>query len=1126
MKTTTKLIFGLALTLCSIGLSAADLVAFPGAQGWGRFATGGRGGTVYHVTNLNDSGTGSLRDAVSQPNRIVVFDVAGVIRINSRIVFAHNLYVAGQTAPGEGVTVYGNGVSFSGASNIIVRHMRFRMGVDGDSGKDCAGVANGNNMIFDHCSFAWGQDETFSINPDGKGVAPEYITLQNCVIGQGLMTHSAGGLMQSNYISLIGNFYCDNSTRNNKIKGINQYANNIVYNWSNGAYIMGGDSEGKSYVNIQSNLFINGPAVGGAAFTGGNADFHCYGVDNWQDRNRDGVYNPTEITDYNAATRESTPYDYPELTLNPGSTLLETNLPTVGATIPYRDPVDYYMVDEVMSYGKQGALISNEKTLVYGAPSTWKVYAGVKRTDTDGDGMPDAWEEANGTDKTKNDAMTIAANGYANIENYINSITVDDRDFFLRTPVGLVLDKATTQTLTIAWRDYTYDEAGFIVEIKTTGDYVRCGIAKSDTTRFTIGGLEPGTKYSVRIHAYKGDQKSDYVETTMSTRPLEVGVVDIDSYEPDYTWRGGTFDTDAAKEKKVLMVPANYETLELTADVAPNTLVYKAIANTTVSGTGAITGATSVNKADVGTLTLNNLNTYTGATVLHDGVLEFNSLKNGGEPSAIGSSVEFAQNWIADGGTYRYTGGNTTTNRSMKLSQTSTFDIKSATVTMNGAVEGTDASADFVIDGGGQLTVGTDKFFDYKGATILKGASLYLSTTDISKAGIGSSSKLVMAGGHLKTKGESSGYETYAFPIEVEEGTVSQFSPNRNCYINSKVSGRGTIQLNIPYVREYVQGDWSEFRGRLIARGTASTSANKDVQQGCLLLLDKTPKLDSTIVELQGNTRLAFWSTNGNITIGGLSGESTTWLSGSSKNTKNFSCTWNIGTQNSDETFHGKINNWAAAGSGYTGTVSIVKVGTGLWRLTGSNDYAGTTQVKAGMLVVDGSHTGTGAYTVAKDAVLAGKGTISGAVTIQNGGILQVGDTLAADQGLTLKGGLTLKEGAILTLNDAAAGAVRTAATQYQVFKLTGGSVVGTFAEIIPETPGEGLVWDTSDLYTKGVLKVADPSAVSSVSVGHAATEYFNLAGQRLQQPATGAAYIERVTTADGNTTSRKVVNR
>ena len=184
------------LTLVVTGLmalataSAADQLAFPGAYGWGRFAKGARASsapTVYHVTNLNDSGTGSLRDAVSTGNRIVVFDVSGVIKLSSRIVFASNLYVAGQTAPGEGITVYGNGVSFSGASNIICRYLRVRMGHGGDSGKDCAGISNGENMIFDHCSFSWGLDETFSINPDGKGSLGN-ITLQNCIFGQGLLT--------------------------------------------------------------------------------------------------------------------------------------------------------------------------------------------------------------------------------------------------------------------------------------------------------------------------------------------------------------------------------------------------------------------------------------------------------------------------------------------------------------------------------------------------------------------------------------------------------------------------------------------------------------------------------------------------------------------------------------------------------------------------------------------------------------------------------------------------------------------------------------------------------------------------------------------------------------------------
>ena len=1076
--------------------SHSGVEAFPGAQGWGRYATGGRTGSVYHVTNLNDSGTGSLRDAVSQPNRIVVFDVSGVIRINSRIVFSKNLYVAGQTAPGEGITVYGDGVSFSGADNIIVRYMRFRMGHKGSSGKDCAGIANGQNMIFDHCSFAWGLDETFSINPDGKGSTPEYITLQHCVVGQGLMTHSAGGLMQTNYVSLIGNFLCDNSTRNFKIKGINQYANNIVYNWSNGAYIMGGDSEGKSFVNIQSNLFINGPAKGGAAFTGGNADFHCYGDDNWQDRNMDGIFDPQEVTDYNAATRESEPYDYPALELNPGKTLLETNLPTVGASLPYRDMTDCYMIDEVLSYGKQGALISNEETLVYGAPDTWKVYAGIKKQDSDGDGMPDAWESANGTNPAKDDAMSMAANGYANIENYINSITAADHDFFLRTPVALVADRATTTTLSVSWRDYTYDEDGFVVAIKADGDYREAGRTSAHATSYVLTGLEPATKYTISVRAFKSEKLSEAAELTVSTRPVEAGVLDIDTYQPDYTWTSGDFLKSEADGKNVLLAPRSDATLTLSETVEPKAMVYKEVAHLTVDG-AAIGGETSVNKGGEGILTLTGNNTYHGATVVHDGILEFSTLKNGGEASSIGASVEYAQNWIFDGGTYRYTGGTTSTNRSLKLSSTSTFDIKSATVTMNGIAEGADMASDFIIDGDGQMTIGTTKFFGYKGATILKGSTLYLSTTDISKAGIGSSAKLVMAGGHLKTKGESSGYETYAFPIEVEEGTTSQFSPNRNCYINSRVTGAGIIQLNIPYLREYVQGDWSLFRGRLIANGISTD------KRGSLLLLDKSPKLDHTVIELKGNASMCYWSTNGNLTIGGLSGSTGTYLNGSSKQTNNFTCTWTVGSANTDETFHGTINNWSVSGSGHVGTVNIVKTGTGIWRLTGANDYKGATQIESGTLVVNGHHIGTGAITVQSGAVLAGKGTLTGSTTIHAGGILQVGDTLATDHGLTLKGGLKLDNGAILRLNDAMMETTYKHGDEIKVFT---GTVSGTFSEIQPATPGEGLGWDSSHLYDTGYLIVtSNETGIQETKTGKSVIgKSFDLQGRRTNTSQKG----------------------
>lgn len=238
-----------------------QVLAFPGAEGFGRNASGGRGGEVYHVTNLNDSGEGSLRDAVSKPDRIVVFDVAGIINLESVLVFSSNLTVAAQTAPGDGIVLYGDRVSFSGAKNVICRYLRVRMGRQGPDGKDAAGLASGSNMIFDHLSVTWGRDENFSIN----GNDAYDITIQNSIIGQGLQNHSCGGLMQTTTqhgITLYRNLYIDNKTRNPKVKGLNQFVNNVVYNWGEGAaYNMSGDSEGESLTAIEDNYFIVGPVV-------------------------------------------------------------------------------------------------------------------------------------------------------------------------------------------------------------------------------------------------------------------------------------------------------------------------------------------------------------------------------------------------------------------------------------------------------------------------------------------------------------------------------------------------------------------------------------------------------------------------------------------------------------------------------------------------------------------------------------------------------------------------------------------------------------------------------------------------------------------------------------------------
>ena len=1076
MKTTTKTkILGLMMLMSSIGTMAQQL-AFPGAQGWGRFATGGRTGSVYHVTNLNDSGTGSLRDAVSQPNRIVVFDVSGVIRISSRIVFAKNLYVAGQTAPGEGVTVYGDGVSFSGADNIIVRYMRFRMGAVGTKDKDCAGIANGQNMIFDHCSFAWGQDENFSINWDNKGTAPKNITLQNSIVGQGLMTHSAGGLMQADNITLYRLLLVDNSTRNFKVKGINQYANNLVYNWKNAAYNMGGDSEGTSYANIESNLFINGPAVGGNCLTGGNANFHFYGADNWQDQNRDGRFNPTEFTGDGGGDRQAQPYDYPELEKWAATDLVEKLLPDVGASLPYRDLADCYMVDEVLSFGKQGRLITNENELPIGVPTQWSWFKGTKAQDTDGDGMPDWWETANGCDPQKNDAMTLDANGYANIENYINSLTKADREFYLRAPLNVQLTASTTNSLTLSWYDFTDNEEGFIVEMKQGDTFVEVG--RTPDSQFSVLSpqfpLEPGRAYVVRVCAYKGSDKSDYTpEVTVKTRPEQVDIIDCETFT-------GTGDGEW------LINPLDDETITLTEPTEKTAVVVYSDAHVTLDGTGYVSGPASMNKTGTGTFTVASDQHYEGATVLHDGIYEFSSLKNGGEPSGLGMSQEFAQNWVMDGGIYKYTGGTTTTNRSARLYSDTEFNIadKSAVVTMNGAVEG---QGDLIVDGEGTMSVNNTGFFKYDGDLVLRGGTVKLNTKDVSSAGIGSASRLVMAGGRLTTVGKNESSVGYSFPIVAEAGTTSTVEFDLWNTNKCAVSGTGTLEWGVTYLREYIEGNWDNFTGQLVIKPFGNNGSNRQ------FAIRNGAGIRNATIMLMSGAAINGAKNESTYYLGGLSGEVGSKLSGFNVKQKG-SGTWIVGGANTDEEFRGTIDNNDQAGS-HPGTTNIEKQGTGDWRLTGNNVYSGTTIVSQGALIVNGRHTGTGNVTVRTNATLAGTGQLAGGVTINTGATLQAGDTLVNGSGLTFGGALKMNGTSRLvvladrtrsnTLTLRGQTTISTQSTlqldfeespydktEYHIFNIDGATITGQFAAIEPAVPGEGQTWDTSRLYTEGVITV------------------------------------------------------
>ena len=273
-------------TLCFVIASllfssaAAQVPAFPGAEGHGRYVTGGRGGTVYHVTNLNDSGTGSLRDAVSKSNRIVVFDVGGIIALTKELTIKDNITIAGQTAPAPGITLRYYTVR-PGANNII-RFIRFRRGEEKDvnDGADATWQREKNGIVFDHCSFSWSIDEIASFYDNRN------FTMQWCTLGEALANpghskgeHSFGGIWGGKGASFHHNFlshmqnraprFCgarynwdgyDKTKYSSSIQAeIVDFRNCVMYNWGNGNGCYGGTGGGN--INIVNNYYKAGPAT-------------------------------------------------------------------------------------------------------------------------------------------------------------------------------------------------------------------------------------------------------------------------------------------------------------------------------------------------------------------------------------------------------------------------------------------------------------------------------------------------------------------------------------------------------------------------------------------------------------------------------------------------------------------------------------------------------------------------------------------------------------------------------------------------------------------------------------------------------------------------------------------------
>ena len=490
------------MSFISLMMTAQTQVpAFPGAEGHGRYTTGGRGGDVYHVTNLNDSGTGSLRDAVSKANRIVVFDVAGVIALKSDLTIKDNITIAGQTAPYPGITLRYRTVR-PGANNII-RFIRIRRGQEKDvnDGADALWQRQKTAMILDHCSFSWSIDEVASFYDNNN------FTMQWCTLGESLNNaghgkgaHGYGGIWGGKLASFHHNMICHVNNRAPRFNGARYncsgYKNNllydeykwgntvqaenvdfrncVIYNCGNGCY--GGPGGG--YINIVNNFYKTGPSASTSRVTTVSIANSTSSKDNkeyWDMTSRYYIngnqVNSTENKDWKDVSYDSgiQTIDGEKYTIdslhyygdtvtyvknNKGVDCVKIKLdgPTVTGEVTTHTATTAF--DKVLTYSGASLFIdevdaryfqeAKDGTATYTGSVTKKAGridlvsdvngytednfpTGQREADfdADGDGIADAWEEANGGDLDPN-AYTVDTKGwYTNLEVYINSLVED-----------------------------------------------------------------------------------------------------------------------------------------------------------------------------------------------------------------------------------------------------------------------------------------------------------------------------------------------------------------------------------------------------------------------------------------------------------------------------------------------------------------------------------------------------------------------------------------------------------------------------------------------------------------------------------------------------------------------------
>lgn len=420
--------------------AAAQVPAFPGAEGAGKDALGGRGGDVYHVTSLLNAGAGSLRfglDNAPISGRTIVFDTGGTIELTAPLTIDKPfITIAGQTAPGDGITLKGGQVVVDDTHDVVIRYIRSRMGDIGGDNKDAFGVKHSNDIIIDHVSASWSTDEVLSTTHES-----DEVTIQWSIISEalgGTDGHSYGSLINGGDFSYHHNLYAHNRSRNPRGQNTGSdstridFVNNVLYN----PYDKFGYGNDDISLNYVGNFAIAGPDTKASTdhlYVAGNFDTKIHQDGNLMDIVQNGVLQGVDLgwnafrDDYTAfATR----FDLPMVTTHSALDALTLVLDGAGSSL-VRDAVDLRVVDDVWNYG--GMIVGSSQSEVGGWPT---LDPGTTLLDTDKDGMPDAYENSipylNPIDPSDRNA-DMNSNGYTDLEDYLNFLvqppTISNADF-------------------------------------------------------------------------------------------------------------------------------------------------------------------------------------------------------------------------------------------------------------------------------------------------------------------------------------------------------------------------------------------------------------------------------------------------------------------------------------------------------------------------------------------------------------------------------------------------------------------------------------------------------------------------------------------------------------------------